>query len=107
MTATQDASLPSVKAHSLSGNNQFHGRKAVISRQPASDKVALPPKVANHPNLEVTKQPNQNLNRKQGDGKQPTGTTICGTTQPSHQKSKPRTPGGGSRQQWESASGWT
>ena len=33
--------------------------------------VTLPPKVANNPNLEVTKQPNLNLNRKQGDGKQP------------------------------------
>jgi len=35
--------------------------------------VAGSPERINNPNLEVTKQPNQNLNCKQGDGKQPTG----------------------------------
>jgi len=92
--ARSDGKQPGRRAHSLSGYNQFAGAETVISRQRVSTKVALLPNVANNPNLEVTKRASQNLNRQQGDGKQPTGATICGTTQPSHRWSRPRTPGG-------------
>ena len=52
--------------------------------------MTLPPKVANNPNLEVTKQPNQNLNGKQGDGMQVTGAVNSEIV--AHRQSGPTVP---------------
>ena len=53
---------------------------------------------AKNPNLAGDSNPAKNRRAAQGDGEQPTGAVICGTTQASHH-SRSQEPLGGSRQQ--------